>query len=140
MNRNICIKYLCGMMESTILDCLSSIHSPLTSVLNSKSSIVNPPTSILLYPTSILHHQIFFLNPWSKLQDIGLKMSSKYHNFQQNVRKHATTANSFFQVCPSILIDECLLISGNIPAPLINCCNDVIAQRVGRKEQKVTIW
>ena len=41
-------------MESSNLDWLSWIRSPLTSILNSESSILNPPTSIL---------HLFFLNP-----------------------------------------------------------------------------
>ena len=64
------IKYKYGMMESSYLDCLSSIHNPLTPILNSKSSIFSPPALNLLYPTSILYLQIFFLHPQSKVQDI----------------------------------------------------------------------
>ena len=60
MNRNTCIKCWCGIMESSNLECLSSIHRPPSSILNFKSSILHPSTSNLFYPTSIFHLQLFF--------------------------------------------------------------------------------
>ena len=62
MNRNMCIKCWCGMINSSYLECLSSIHSPPSSVLNSKFFILlpqislsnlNSPTSTLVPPSSI---------------------------------------------------------------------------------------
>ena len=49
--------------------------------------MLNPPASNLLYPTSIIHCELFILHPHSKVQNMLLKMSSKYRDFQQNVRK-----------------------------------------------------
>ena len=34
----------CGMIESSNLECQSSIHSPPTSIMDSKSLILHPPT------------------------------------------------------------------------------------------------
>ena len=91
-----CIKCWCGMMESSNLDCLSSLHSHSTSILNPKCSILHPPTSNLFYPTSILHRHIFFLYPnrifYSKCpQNSGI-------SDQMSASAACTTCN-FFQVC-----------------------------------------
>ena len=77
MNKNACIKCWCGVMKSSNLDGLFSIHSPPSSILNSKCFILTPPTSNLFHPTSFLYLQLFFLHPQSKERDFLLKKSSK---------------------------------------------------------------
>ena len=90
-----CIKCWSGMMNSSYLDCLSSIHSHSTSILNPTSSNLQPPTSKLLYQTSILNHQLLFLNPPSKVQDMWLKCPQ---NSVISDKMSASAACSFFQV------------------------------------------
>ena len=82
-----CINCWCDMMKSSNVDCSYINHSPPPSILNFQSSILHPLTSNILYSTSNLHPQLFFLNPQPKVYYIYLKMSSKWRDFQQNVRK-----------------------------------------------------
>ena len=64
------------MMESSNLDCPSSICSPSASILNAQSSFQHPPSSNQLYSTSI-----FFLHSSSSI------LSPKYGIFDKNVLK-----------------------------------------------------
>ena len=57
MNRNMWIKYWCGMIESSNLECLSSIQSPPSSFW-----ILNPPFFILLPQISFIQPQFSIFN------------------------------------------------------------------------------
>ena len=93
--RTMCIKCWFVMMESSNVDCLSSLHSNLTSILKPKCSILNPPTSYLLYPASILHRHLLFLY-FNRIFDSKCPQNTGISDKMS--ASAACTACNFFQV------------------------------------------